>query len=72
MLLQCTALSVASFTSFAEVQAPAPLWLEFHEATRTTMLAKYRLGYIIDESSTCDCATLCPEENVTAEGIEGT
>ncbi|CAE7225372.1 dnajc7, partial [Symbiodinium microadriaticum] len=59
--LQCTAQSVADYTTFTEVQAPAPLWLQLHEATATTMKAKYRLGYIIDETATCDCATLSLE-----------
>ncbi|CAE7946688.1 galE [Symbiodinium sp. KB8] len=66
LMLQCTAQSVADYTTFTEVQAPAPLWLQLHEATATTMKAKYRLGtgrscYIIDETATCDCATLSLE-----------
>lgn len=27
-----------------QVQAPAPQWIELHEATKNTMRAKYRLG----------------------------
>eukprot|EP00435_Cladocopium_sp_Y103_P032876 s996_g8.t1 len=68
--LQCQASSVSGFTAtFTEVQAPAPLSLELHEATRNTMKAKYRLGYIIDDVATCDCATLSLELSADGSGV---
>ena len=35
-----------------QVQAPAPLSLELHEATKNTMKAKYRLGRTLRQSGT--------------------
>lgn len=68
--LQCQASSVSEFTAtFTEVQAPAPLSLELHEATKNTMKAKYRLGYIIDDVATCDCATLSLELSADGSGV---
>ena len=37
-----------------QVQAPAPLSLELHEATKNTMKAKYRLGWsLMDQTGSC-------------------
>eukprot|EP00931_Biecheleriopsis_adriatica_P043742 TRINITY_DN24996_c0_g1_i1.p1 TRINITY_DN24996_c0_g1~~TRINITY_DN24996_c0_g1_i1.p1 ORF type:complete len:5363 (+),score=854.82 TRINITY_DN24996_c0_g1_i1:99-16091(+) len=59
--MQCTALAVQPWATFEEVQAPAPLFLEFYEPTPSTLKVRYELGYIIDEVSTCDCAGISLE-----------